>query len=76
MITGFADKSGDPDYNAYLSQKRASEVQTYLYRKGIPKKRMVMNYLGDISSESENAGDRRVELEFVNDLGNLELSAN
>ena len=76
MITGYADKSGDPDFNAYISKKRAAEVQSYLYKKGIPKKRMVLNYLGDISSESENAGDRRVEIEFVNKLGQVELSSN
>jgi len=76
MITGFADKSGDPDYNAYLSRERAKEVRNYLYVKGIPKKRMLMNYLGDISSSSENANDRRVEIEFITEIGQMELSAN
>lgn len=76
MITGFADKSGDPDYNAYLSRERAKEVRNYLYIKGIPKKRMLMNYLGDISSASENPNDRRVEIEFINEIGQIELSAN
>jgi outer membrane protein OmpA-like peptidoglycan-associated protein len=76
MITGFADKSGDPDYNALLSKKRALGVRNYLYIKGIVKKRMLMNYLGDISSASENANDRRVEIEFINEIGHLQLSAN
>lgn len=76
MITGFADKSGDPDYNAYLSKERAKEVRNYLYIKGIPKKRMLTNYLGDISSASENANDRRVEIEFISEIGQMELSAN
>ena len=76
MITGFADKSGDPDYNTYLSRERAKEVRNYLYIKGIPKKRMLMNYLGDISSASENPNDRRVEIEFINQIGQIELSAN
>lgn len=75
MITGFADKSGDPDYNAYLSEKRAKEVKSYLYKKGIANKRMILNYFGDISSLSENSNDRRVEIEFINDVGQIELSA-
>ncbi len=76
MITGYADKSGDADFNAYISQKRAEEVKKYLFKKGISSKRMVMNYLGDISSMSENAGDRRVEIEFINELGMIDLSSN
>ena len=74
MITGFADKSGDPDYNAYLSRMRAQEVEKYLYKKGIPKKRMLMNYLGDIASSSEDANDRRVEVEFIEEIGQVEIS--
>lgn len=76
MITGFADKSGDPDYNAYISEKRAREVKSYLYKKGIANKRMMLNFLGDIASVSENSEDRRVEIEFLNDVGQMELSAN
>lgn len=76
MITGFADKTGDPDYNAYLSQKRATEVKSYLYKKGIANKRMLLNFLGDITSISENPEDRRVEIEFINDVGQIELSSN
>jgi outer membrane protein OmpA-like peptidoglycan-associated protein len=76
MITGYADKSGDADFNAYISQKRAEEVKKYLYKKGISSKRMVMNYLGDINSTSENAGDRRVEIEFINEIGMIDLSSN
>lgn len=76
MITGFADKSGNPDFNAYISQRRAEVVKKYLYKKGIANKRMLMNYLGDLSSTSENANDRRVEIEFINDIGHIELSSN
>ena len=76
MITGFADKTGDPDYNAYISEKRAREVKSYLYKKGIANKRMLLNFLGDVTSVSENSEDRRVEIEFINDVGQMELSAN
>jgi outer membrane protein OmpA-like peptidoglycan-associated protein len=76
MITGYADKSGDPDFNAYISEKRATAVKSYLYKKGIANKRMLMNYLGDIASASENSDDRRVEVEFINNVGSIDLSAN
>jgi hypothetical protein len=37
---------------------------------------MLLNYLGDITSNSENAEDRRVEIEFINDVGQINLSSN
>jgi outer membrane protein OmpA-like peptidoglycan-associated protein len=76
MITGYADKSGDPDFNAYISRKRASAVNDYLRNKGIAAKRMLVNYLGDIDSTSENSEDRRVVVEFINDVGSIDLSSN
>ena len=76
MITGYADKSGDPDFNSYISRKRAEEVKNYLNKKGISTKRMIMNYVGDISSNSENSGDRRVEIEYINEIGQLDFSSN
>jgi outer membrane protein OmpA-like peptidoglycan-associated protein len=76
MITGYADKSGDPDFNAYISRKRANEVKSYLQNKGIPSNRMLVNYLGDINSTSENASDRRVVVEFITDVGTIDLSSN
>jgi outer membrane protein OmpA-like peptidoglycan-associated protein len=76
MITGYADKSGNPDFNSYISRKRAEEVKNYLNKKGISSKRMIMNYVGDISSNSENSGDRRVEIEYINEIGQLDFSSN
>jgi len=76
MITGYADRSGDPDFNAYISRKRANEVNSYLKNKGIPSNRMLVNYLGDINSTSENAEDRRVVVEFITDVGTIDFSSN
>jgi outer membrane protein OmpA-like peptidoglycan-associated protein len=61
-ITGFADRSGDADYNAILSEKRASAVQAYLADKGIEPSRMQLTYVGDAASEFANPADRKVEV--------------
>jgi outer membrane protein OmpA-like peptidoglycan-associated protein len=66
MITGFADLSGNTELNATISRSRALAVKNYLRSKGIPSDRLVINFLGDTYSDSENAADRKVEIAWLN----------
>jgi len=66
MITGFADRSGNTELNAAISRKRAIAVKSYLRDKGIPSDRLVINFLGDTYSDSENSADRKVEIAWLN----------
>jgi len=65
VITGYADKTGDPAFNAWISRKRAVAVQDYLEKKGIPKSRLVVNFLGDEESLAPNPADRKVEIQYI-----------
>ncbi len=65
VITGYADKSGDPAFNAWISRKRAVAVRDYLERKGISKTRLVVNFLGDEESLAPNPEDRKVEIQYI-----------
>jgi outer membrane protein OmpA-like peptidoglycan-associated protein len=62
LITGYADKSGNPELNAKISSARANTVKRYLISRGIGAKRLLVNYLGDSFSNSENEADRKVEI--------------
>ena len=66
MITGFADRSGNTELNAAISRKRALAVKNYLRGMGIPAERLVINFLGDTYSDSENSADRKVEIAWLN----------
>ena len=76
VITGFADKTGNTDYNIYLSRKRAQEVKNYLSYKGIKKNRLIVNYMGDVYSNSKNSSDRKVEIEFINKSSSIDFTVN
>lgn len=76
IITGFADKTGNTDYNIYLSRKRAQEVKNYLAYKGIKKNRLILNYMGDVYSNSKNSSDRKVEIEFINKVSSIDFTVN
>ncbi|NNC83860.1 MAG: OmpA family protein [Flavobacteriales bacterium] len=65
MITGYADQSGSADFNAQISRMRALSVKHYLRQKGIPSDRMIINFLGDSVSDSENPLDRKVEIAWL-----------
>jgi len=60
FITGYADKSGNPELNAWISQKRAEAVSNYLQVKGVESKRLIISFLGDVESDSANPLDRKV----------------
>lgn len=70
LITGFADKAGNPDYNLLLSQRRAIEVKTYLENGGIENNRLLVNFYGDSKAGENNEEDRRVSLEMMVDKAN------
>jgi len=76
IITGYADKTGNTDYNIYLSRKRAQEVKNYLLYKGIKKNRLFVNYMGDVYSNSKNSSDRKVEIEFINKSSSIDFTLN
>lgn len=65
MVTGFADKSGDPARNLVLSQQRANTVKQFLINSGLGSDRFITKYYGDRDSNRESSADRRVMIEFV-----------
>lgn len=65
MITGFADATGNREYNIMLSRKRAEKVRDYLSQKGISSSRLIVNFLGDNKSSNANPLDRKVEVEWL-----------
>ena len=65
VITGYADKTGSAAMNAWISRKRATAVRDFLISQGVPKTRMIINYLGDEQSLSPNPADRKVEVQYI-----------
>jgi outer membrane protein OmpA-like peptidoglycan-associated protein len=65
MVTGFADRSGDPARNLVLSQQRAGAVKEFLVDSGLDADRFITKYYGDRDSQQESSNDRRVMVEFV-----------
>lgn len=65
LITGYADKTGDPDINMHLSEQRAKSVKLFFQRRGIAGERLLLNYFGDSRSFQRNPGERRVEIEWL-----------
>lgn len=65
IITGYADKTGDPRLNLELSRRRANEVKAVFLRAGLGEERLITRYLGDRDSQAENNNDRKVIVSFV-----------
>lgn len=65
LITGFADKTGDPDYNAWISKERAKSVKEYLISRGVASDRLIVNFLGDSQSTAPNPEDRKVTITYL-----------
>ena len=65
FITGYADKTGNAEINAWISQKRAEEVRNYLVSQGIDANRLIVNFLGDAESDSANPLDRKVSVKYL-----------
>lgn len=65
LITGYTDRSGDPEVNLALSEQRAKTVRNYLLARGIEPERLLVNYYGDSRSERRDPTERRVEVEWL-----------
>ncbi len=63
-VIGYADSSGDPEYNKILSEKRAGSVSDYLKNSGIVIDKVSQEGRGAIDSENEmeKKKSRRVEV--------------
>jgi outer membrane protein OmpA-like peptidoglycan-associated protein len=70
LLNGYTDNSGPYKYNLKLSRNRANSVRTYLIKKGVPRKALVMYYHGEKFPSVENSTregrklNRRVELKI------------
>lgn len=51
-LRGYADPSGEKEYNLRLAQKRAQAVQKYFWKKGIEKERIVIEHFDILHNES------------------------
>jgi outer membrane protein OmpA-like peptidoglycan-associated protein len=65
IVTGYADRTGDPGKNLLLSQQRANEVKSFLAASGLSQDRFITKYFGDRDSNQESRNDRKVTIEFV-----------
>jgi outer membrane protein OmpA-like peptidoglycan-associated protein len=65
VISGHADRTGNPETNLRLSRQRAERVRDYIARSGLSKDRLVLNFFGDNRSGGANPEDRKVSIEFI-----------
>ena len=65
LITGYTDRSGDPEVNLALSEQRAKTVRNYLLARGIEPERLLVNYYGDSRSTARDPSERRVEVKWL-----------
>ncbi|QNF32039.1 OmpA family protein [Adhaeribacter swui] len=67
QLTGYADKSGKPEYNLILSRRRVEAVSEFLQYRGIDKERILMQYFGEENSTDPVVTlDRKVILRILN----------
>jgi OOP family OmpA-OmpF porin len=70
-IQGYADNTGTPEYNQWLSERRAKRVMDYLVSKGVnPERLQAMGYgstrpVASNATEEGRAQNRRVELKRI-----------
>lgn len=72
LITGFADKMGDPGYNKNLSKDRAMSLKNELISRGITSDRIEIKAVGEsiasksvICNNKERAIDRKIFIEII-----------
>jgi len=59
VAAGFADSTGDEEYNLALSERRAVAVKDYMVKKfGIDAERIVTLWLGELNPVADNATER------------------
>jgi outer membrane protein OmpA-like peptidoglycan-associated protein len=63
VISGYADKTGSPEKNLLISQKRATGVKAFFVQSGLDARRFVTKHHGD-KVASETGNNRRVVIEF------------
>ncbi len=62
-LTGYTDKSGNPEANFALSKRRSEAVKTYLLSQGVNPSQIEASYFGDTQAASANDPfSRRVEI--------------
>jgi outer membrane protein OmpA-like peptidoglycan-associated protein len=66
IVSGYADKSGTPEKNLIISQKRAIGVKNFFVRSGLDPSRFVMKYHGDKKAQ-DTGNNRKVVVEFILD---------
>lgn len=68
VVIGYADKTGESQYNEELSRKRAESIRGLLIREGIPKEAIEVQWRGDRqpvpSAGKADAKNRRVEVKI------------
>lgn len=70
-ISGHTDNMGSDSYNMALSERRAKTVVAYLVRRGIPKKRLKVQFFGETrpvdtnDTEEGREKNRRVEFKIL-----------
>jgi len=57
-ITGYTDTQGDPDYNMWLSKKRAEFAGDYLASKNVPDNAYIVEHRGPGKQVSRNKDDK------------------
>jgi OOP family OmpA-OmpF porin len=72
-VVGYTDNRGDPDYNVWLSEKRAETVRDYLAEVSPEAKNIRvegkgrMNPVASNNTKEGRAANRRVSIIFVDD---------
>ena len=63
-INAYADSRSSDEYNLTLSQQRGDWIVSYMVRKGISKKRLIVNAYGEsrIVNSENHALNRRAEI--------------
>ncbi len=62
-VSGFADKTGDPETNAQLAKERAAAVRNQLISAGMPEDRIMFQKPADITGDqASDQGARRVDV--------------
>ncbi|MDY0026716.1 MAG: OmpA family protein [Lentimicrobium sp.] len=66
LLSGYADKSGNANYNMSLSKKRVLAVKDELIKMGVNKTRIMEQYFGSEKATAvNNKDDRKVELKLM-----------
>ncbi|MCC6841322.1 MAG: OmpA family protein [Flavobacteriales bacterium] len=65
LLTGHADRIGDPALNMALSEQRAKAVRSFLLARGVSGERVLLNYSGSRYSTGASAAERRVSLDWI-----------